>query len=91
MDIIDIPTSPRNYEYILLPLKSKDMDTVTKSLITIFNIFGYPNELHSDNGSEFVNHLMSMVCKKAGVQQIMGPPYHPQTQGLIERRHQMEF
>lgn len=39
----------------------------------------------SDNGSGFVSEMMSDYLSAHGIRHIFGQPYHPQTQGKIER------
>lgn len=41
--------------------------------------------LLSDNGSAFTSELLGKFLKGHGVRQIHGAPYHPQTQGKVER------
>jgi len=46
----------------LRPLKSKTAEEDAHHLLNIFLIFGAPNILHSDNGREFVNKVISELC-----------------------------
>ncbi|KAG0437190.1 Transposon Tf2-6 polyprotein, partial [Dictyocoela muelleri] len=41
--------------------------------------------LHTDNGGEFENERVKNICRQFGVTMIHGRPYHPQSQGQIER------
>ncbi|MBI2061912.1 MAG: transposase [Nitrospirae bacterium] len=41
--------------------------------------------LLSDNGSGFISWLLADYLKAHGIRHIFGKPYHPQTQGKIER------
>eukprot|EP00102_Acyrthosiphon_pisum_P013080 XP_008182495.1 PREDICTED: KRAB-A domain-containing protein 2-like [Acyrthosiphon pisum] len=73
----------------LRPLKSKTAEEVAHHLLNIFLIFGAPNILHSDNGREFVNKIISELCSMwDGVKIVHGKPRHSQTQGSIERANQ---
>ena len=47
--------------------------------------FGVPNEILTDRGSHFVNSLLKMFHKKLGIRHITTTPYHPQTDGMVER------
>lgn len=55
--------------------------------------YGLPRQLLSDNGTTFTGRLHGMVVyferqvRAAGVHFIHGRPYHPQTQGKLERQH----
>ena len=55
----------------------------------IFPMMGIPSILHSDNGREFVNHVIDEVLTvwPGQVQLINGHPRHPQSQGLVEQAH----
>jgi transposase InsO family protein len=55
----------------------------------IFPYFGVPRILHSDNGREFVNRLISELLRRwhTDIQLISGCPRHPQSQGVVERAH----
>jgi len=49
--------------------------------------YGIPVLLHTDNGTEFAGEV-AKTCKAFGVEQVHGRPYHPQSQGCVERRVQ---
>ena len=64
--------------------------TVTKSLYGgSISIFGALARLLSDRGTSFTSNIIEELCKILGVQQLQTMPYHPQTNGLVERSHQM--
>ena len=44
-------------------------------------------KLLSDNGSGFTSRVMADYLNMHGIKHIFGKPYHPQTQGKIERFH----
>ncbi len=44
--------------------------------------------LLSDNGSSYVSSDLAEWLENKGMQHVRGAPYHPQTQGKIERWHQ---
>ena len=46
---------------------------------------GVPQELLTDNGSNFVSKVMQRFCTVTGIKQIRTSPYHPQTNGMVER------
>lgn len=48
-------------------------------------LFVHFRTLQSDNGSEFVNQVVSALSEMWGVFKIEGRPYHPQSQGSVER------
>ena len=53
------------------------------------SIFGALARLLSDRGTSFTSSIIEELCKILGIQQLQTMPYHPQTNGLVERSHQM--
>ena len=53
------------------------------------SIFGAPAGLLSDRGTSFTSSIIEELCKILGIQWLQTMPYHPQTNGLVERSHQM--
>ena len=47
--------------------------------------FGAPDYLHTDQGRNFESNLFSKICKLLGVSKTRTTPYHPQSDGLVER------
>ena len=54
-----------------------------------FSIFGFPQKLMSDQGTEFTRDMVTAMCKLLGIEKIRTTPYHPQTNGSAERVHQI--
>ena len=52
------------------------------------SIFGALVRLLSDRGTSFTSSIIEELCKILGIQQPWTMPYHPQTNGLVERSHQ---
>ena len=52
------------------------------------SVFGAPARLLSDRGDNFMSSVMDKMCKILGVKKLWITPYHPQTNGLVERLHQ---
>ena len=70
----------------LRPLKDKTALAVAKELFDIFCQFGCPVILHSDNGREFKNQVVSSLKTFwPGIQLVYGGPRKPTTQGSVER------
>ena len=53
-----------------------------------FSVFGFPQRLMSDQGTEFCGKVIAAMCSLLGVEKIHTITYHPQTNGLAERVHQ---
>ena len=53
-----------------------------------FSVFVFPRRLMSDQAAEFTGQVISELCDLLGVTKIRTSPYHPQTNGTVERVHQ---
>ena len=51
-------------------------------------IFGIPNKILTDQGREFMSNLFKNMAKLFKIKQLRTSPYHPQTNGALERTHQ---
>ena len=49
---------------------------------------GFPETVHSDQGSAFEGEVLTQLFKLFGIRKIHGSPYRPQTQGGVERLNQ---
>ena len=64
--------------------------TVAKCLYPGYiSIFGAPARLLSDGGANFMSSVIDEMCKILGMKKLQTMPYHPQTNRLVERSHQM--
>ena len=64
--------------------------TITKFLYQGYiSIFGAPARLLSDRGANFMSSVIDKMCKILGIKKLWTTPYHSQTNGLVERSHQM--
>ena len=66
-------------------IKEKTASEVVNVLRLVFTNSGHPAVLHTDNGTEFDNAAVTEECRAWGVRIIHGRPYHPESQGVIER------
>ena len=63
--------------------------TITKFLYGGYiSISGAPARLLSDRGASFTSSIIEELCKILGIQQLQTTPYHPETNGRVERLHQ---
>ena len=64
---------------------------VNTALTGIFGTIGLPNSIQTDNGSEFskLGDIFRDWPGGSDVTIIHGRPRHPQSQGLVERGHQL--
>ena len=92
-----LPKTPSGNQYILvvvdyatrypeaIAVKSTDAETVAQELVNIFARLGIPDELLTDQGSNFVSELLNQLSSLLRIRRIKTSPYHPQTDGLVER------
>lgn len=79
--IIDVFTG-----FVLLrALRKKEATTVAKELLSIFCLFGFPRIIQSDNGTEFVNQVVSCLLAINGVKHRIIAAYNPRADGKVER------
>lgn len=67
------------------PCVSKTADEVYFHLENLFYNCYVPKELQSDNGLEFRNNKIASLCHTFKIRQVFGRPYHPESQGQVER------
>ena len=53
-----------------------------------FSVFGFPQCLMSNQGTEFCGNVITAMCNLLGVKKIRTMPYHPQMNGSAQRVHQ---
>ena len=71
-----------------VPLRNIDAETIAEELVLIFARVGIPQEILTDQGSNFQSQLLQEVHRLLQVRAIRTSPYHPQTDGLVERFNQ---
>ena len=68
------------------PIRNQEAVTVAQKLVDeFFCRFSTPEQLHSDQGSQFESRLISKICKLLNIHKSHTTPYHPQGDGLVER------
>ena len=94
-----LPRTSSGYKYLLtamclytkypdaIPLKRVDNTSVLDAMMQIFSRYGMPCELLTDQGSVFTSKLTALMCKSFGITRIRTSPYHPQSDGALERWH----
>jgi len=98
IDILQLPETDTGFRYVLsiidvftnyvriLPMKDKEANTVAHLLLTHWiNLFGVPQTIISDQGTEFVNSTISYITKALHIEHIFASAKHPQTTGRVER------
>eukprot|EP00731_Ephydatia_muelleri_P025614 Em0017g697a len=99
MDIMGpLPETSRGNKYILViadyftkwseayPIPNMEAITVAKCLVNEFICrFGVPEQLHSDQGRNFESKVIKNICDLLQIRKTRTSPYHPQSDGLVER------
>ena len=93
-----LPESPAGNLYILVvadyftryveayPIPNQEATTVARKLVDEFFLrFSPPEQLHSDQGRNFESTVIAEICKLLGIEKSRTTPYHPQSDGLVER------
>ena len=91
--------SSDNHRYILtiidyasgfpeaIPLKCITSIEVAEALIQVFSRVGIPKEIVSDRGTQLTSEIMQEIYHLVGIKPLFTSPYHPQTNGKVERMH----
>ena len=67
-------------------IPNQEAVTVAKKLTEEFFLrFSPPEQLHSDQCRNFESALIAEICKLLGIKKSRTTPYHPQSDGLVER------
>ena len=94
-----LPRSAGGFKYILtmmdmftkypeaIPLKKVDNESVLEAMLEVFSRHGIPEKILTDQGSVFMSRLTKQVCQTLGIGHIRTSPYHPQSDGALERWH----
>ncbi|XP_015778003.1 PREDICTED: uncharacterized protein K02A2.6-like [Acropora digitifera] len=69
----------------VIPVSSTTSSSTIEVLRDLFARFGIPEQIVSDNGTQFVSEEFQAFVKSNGIRHITSAPYHPATNGLAER------
>ena len=68
------------------PLPDKTALSVADAFFQhVVSRFGMPSVIHSDQGRDFENQVMQELCLLCGAHKTRTTPYHPESDGLVER------
>lgn len=71
--------------FLLKDISAKSVaNTFFKEYVTRF---GVPQKITSDQGTQFTSAIIKELVKFLGAHKIMTTPYHPQSNGMVERLH----
>ena len=95
-----LPKTKSGHEYLLtimcastrfpeaIPLRNIKTKNIVKALVKFFTFVGLPKSVQSDQGSNFMSGIFQQVMHELGITQFKSSPYHPESQGALERFHQ---
>ena len=69
----------------IFAMKNPSASATVEILKNLFSVFGIPDVIVSDNGSQFMSHIFRSFCSRNNIEQKFSPPYHPQSNGQAER------
>ena len=71
-----------------IPLGNIKTKNIVKALVKFFTFVGLPKSVQSHQGSNFMSGIFQQVMHELGITQYKSSPYHPESQGALERFHQ---
>ncbi|GFO14076.1 Pol polyprotein [Plakobranchus ocellatus] len=90
-----LPLSSDRYEYLLtlvdvstrwaeaVPLRRITAKHVAEALFSIFVRLGFPKEIQSDRGQQFISKLLAGFNSLCNIKYFVSTSYHPQTNGML--------
>uniref|UniRef100_A0A8C1IKZ9 Integrase catalytic domain-containing protein n=1 Tax=Cyprinus carpio TaxID=7962 RepID=A0A8C1IKZ9_CYPCA len=98
MDILELPATSKGNRYVLVvedyftkfvnlyPLPNQSAQTVAHCLFEDYVLLhGVPETLHSDQGRQFEAEVVQTLCCFLNIKKTRTTPYHPQSDGMVER------
>ena len=66
-------------------VRTIDANTIAEELLVVFSRVGIPEEMLTDQDTNFTSQFLSEIYRLLQIRPIRTTPYHPQTDGLVER------
>ena len=98
LDLMELPQTKKGNKYVIViqdyltkwPLvcavPNQKTQTVAHVLVEeLVPLFGVPEALLSDRGTNLLSHLMQDLCKMLGITKLNTTAYHPECDGMVER------
>lgn len=71
-----------------IPLRRITTPIITKALVKFFSLFGLPKVVQTDQGTNFMSKAFAQALRTLNIKHVTSSPYHPESQGALERFHQ---
>jgi transposase InsO family protein len=73
---------------VIIPMKSASAISIANAFTENYIcIYGAPKAVLTDQGSHFLNSLMTNIARKFKIKHFKTTAYHPQSNGSVERSH----
>ena len=67
-------------------IPNQEASTIAQKLLNeMFCRFSLPEKLHSDQGRQFESEIIKQLCRLLKIEKSRTTPYHPQSDGFVER------
>jgi hypothetical protein len=70
---------------VAVPMPDELTQTVAEAALSVFQYMGFPEEIQSDRGVNFVSKMFKDMCKFMNIKQTFSLPYRSQSNGQVER------
>ena len=68
-----------------VPMRTVHAEAVADELVKVFSRVGIPEEILTDQGTNFTDKLLGELYRLLNIKALRTSPFHPQTDGLVER------
>jgi transposase InsO family protein len=98
VDVMELPKTDRGNRYVLVfqdfltkwpfafPMPDQKSSRIAELLVSeVVPLFGVPESLLSDRGTNLLSHLMLDICRMLGIKKLNTTAHHPQCDGMVER------
>jgi len=98
VDVMDLPLTKSGNRHVVVfqdyltkfplvfPVPDQKAVRLAKLLVEeVVPLFGVPESLLSDRGTNLLSHLMTDLCKMLGTKKLNTTAYHPECDGMVER------
>ena len=98
VDVMELPKTDRGNRYVLVfqdfltkwplvvPMPDQKSQRIAELLVNeVIPLFGVPEALLSDRGTNLLSHLMRDTCALLGITKLNTTAHHPQCDGMVER------